>query len=213
MNFLLPHMRRMPSGHRPRRVRRRRSPEARHRLRHDAPGAQAGRSPEAPERPPRIAPNPPVRTSASSSAHSPKPRRSQRACWRIKQLKGHPEWYQGLPSGDLIRTLLERPADATDDLLDARARPPHPEPCWPKSFLRSEFRRRATTNSSPLNPWKSSSQALRALEKRHLDARLRELRLAIADAERRNDEPALGLALQEQLRISRTLRELEAKAS
>jgi DNA primase len=57
--------------------------------------------------------------------------------------------------------------------------------------------------STPLDPLKTIAGALDTLKDRYLDRRLRELRLQIAEAERRSDDAMRLQLLQEKLRLER----------
>ncbi|HXC94137.1 MAG TPA: DNA primase [Edaphobacter sp.] len=115
------------------------------------------------------------------------------------QLSQHPQWYENLPSAALLETLSHGPApanplDAAPDqyghvlLVTALNHPDDP-----------------STNSQSLT--EQVEGALYTLERRQLERRQRELRTLIAEADRRGDHQMLNGLTAERLQIDRKLRE------
>jgi len=118
------------------------------------------------------------------------------------RLSEHPEWYDGLASSAILEALASAPSpanplDAAPDqpsrVLLARALE-HPEPA-----------EGLVTN--PPSPVEQVENALHTLEHRHLQRRQREMRVLIAEAERRGDHEMLTKLVQERLQLDRHLRE------
>lgn len=117
------------------------------------------------------------------------------------RLSEHPEWYDGLPSSPVLEALAlapapENPLDAAPDqpsrVLLARALHHHE----PEGLV-----------SSPPSLSEQVEDALHTLGRRYLERRQREMRILIAEAERRNDQEMLTKLLQERLQLDRLLRE------
>lgn len=117
------------------------------------------------------------------------------------RLSEHPEWYDGLPSSPVLEALAlapapENPLDVAPDqpsrVLLARALHHHE----PEGLV-----------SSPPSLSEQVEDALHTLERRYLERRQREMRILIAEAERRNDQEMLTKLLQERLQLDRRLRE------
>ncbi|HEY0162166.1 MAG TPA: DNA primase [Edaphobacter sp.] len=117
------------------------------------------------------------------------------------RLSEHPEWYDGLPSSAMLETLAaapapENPLDAAPDqssrVLLARALQQH-EPAEGLA-------------TAPPSLGEQVEDALHTLERRHIERRLRELRSLIAEAERRSDTQMLTSLLQEKMQLDRQLR-------
>lgn len=117
------------------------------------------------------------------------------------RLSEHPEWYDGLPSSTVLEALAlapapENPLDAAPDqpsrVLLARALHHHE----PEGLV-----------SSPPSLSEQVEDALHTLQRRYLERRQREMRILIAEAERRNDQEMLTKLLQERLQLDRLLRE------
>jgi DNA primase len=118
------------------------------------------------------------------------------------RLAEHPEWYDGLPSSAILEALSlapapENPLDAAPDqssrVLLARALEHSAEPAdgaTPQASLAEQV-----------------EDALHTLKRRHLERRQRETRTLIAEAERRGDEPMIAKLIQEKLQLDRQLRE------
>jgi DNA primase len=123
-------------------------------------------------------------------------------------LAEHPEWYDGMNAAPLFDALAHAPApgnpldSAPDDatramLAEVLASQPDPDAALP-----------AQRGSPLLDLAAQVEEALRSLEQRHLERRQRELRSAIAEAERRGDHAMVHTLTLEKMRLDRALREL-----
>jgi DNA primase len=63
----------------------------------------------------------------------------------------------------------------------------------------------------PIDPLDEAIKTLSALKAQFLENRQREIRAAIAEAERRGDHAMLDTLLLEKIRVTRSLRELDAE--
>jgi DNA primase len=111
-----------------------------------------------------------------------------------ERLAEHPEWYDGLAAGSLFDALAnggvpDNPLDAAAD-NDARA-------------LLAEVLH--TVHDAKLTP-ADVEGALQTLERRRLERRQRELRGAIAEAERRGDQAMVEQLMVEKMAVDRALR-------
>jgi DNA primase len=114
------------------------------------------------------------------------------------QLIDHPEWYDSLPSAALLESLSNAPA------------PPNPLDAAPDqhSHVILALALQHTDDSANTQPMTEQVEnALHTLEHRHLERRQRELRTIIAEADRRGDEEMLKQLTAEKLNIDRKLRE------
>lgn len=112
------------------------------------------------------------------------------------QLSHHPEWYDSLPSAALLDTLSNAPAPANP--LDAA-------PDQPSHVLLARALEHADSNAQSMT--EQVENALYTLEHRHLERRQREIRTFIAEADRRGDQEMLKKLTAEKLQIDRKLRE------
>jgi DNA primase len=121
----------------------------------------------------------------------------------------HPEWYDGMPAAPLFDALAHGPAP--ENPLDAAAEDesramlaevlnsqPDPEAVLP-----------AQRGSVVQSMYQQVEHALRSLHVRYLERRQRELRSAIADAERRGDAAMVNTLTLEKMRVDRMLREMD----
>jgi DNA primase len=116
-----------------------------------------------------------------------------------EQLSHHPEWYDSLPSAALLESLSHAPAPANP--LDAA-------PDQHSHVLLVTALQHADDSSSNTQPMTEQVEnALHTLEHRHLERRQRELRTFIAEADRRGDQEMLKKLTSEKLQIDRKLRE------
>jgi DNA primase len=119
------------------------------------------------------------------------------------QLADHPEYYENLPSATLLESLAHAPA------------PPNPLDAAPDQQSRALLARTlqdtadpdTTTGNTQLTLTEQVENALHTLAHRHLERRQREIRSSIAEADRRNDQPMLTQLIAEKLKIDRQLRE------
>jgi DNA primase len=105
-----------------------------------------------------------------------------------EQLATHPEWLGDLPTAAVMEALANAPAP--DNPFDAA-----PDETS-RALLASALH--GTGESSAL----TVQGALETLKERYLDRRLREIRMQMAEAERRNDDPMRLRLLQEQIRLN-----------
>jgi DNA primase len=105
-----------------------------------------------------------------------------------EQLATHPEWLGDLPTAAVMEVLVNAPAP--DNPFDAA-----PDETS-RALLASALH--GTGESSAL----TVQGALETLKERYLDRRLREIRMQMAEAERRGDDPMRLRLLQEQIRIN-----------
>jgi DNA primase len=110
----------------------------------------------------------------------------------------HPEWVEGLATGSLLESLAQMPAGVTP--LDAAAN--EHERATVAKVLQEE-----TSEEGDALLLKVHG-ALHTLYKRWIERRRRELRDLIAEAERQGDRAALEMLQNEDLALSRTLRTL-----
>lgn len=120
-----------------------------------------------------------------------------------QELSQHPEWYDGLPSSVILEALVnapvpENPLDAAPDqegrALLARALESGSEP--------------SETGEPQQTMTEQVENALHTLRSRHLERRQREVRTLIAEAERRSDQEMLTRLIVEKMQIDRALRQL-----
>lgn len=119
-----------------------------------------------------------------------------------QELAQHPEWYDSLPSSTVMEALVnaptpDNPLDAAPDqdsrVLLARALEVADEP--------------TDTNAPPQTLSEQVENALHTLRFRHIERRQREVRTLIAEAERRNDQEMLTRLIAEKMQIDRSLRQ------
>jgi DNA primase len=118
-----------------------------------------------------------------------------------EQLIQHPEWYDSLPAAALLESLSNAPA------------PPNPldaAPDQPSRALLAHTLQHAEDPDASSNTQSMIEQvenALHTLEHRQLERRQRELRTLIAEADRRGDHEMLTKLTSEKLQIDRKLRQ------
>ncbi|HZY62449.1 MAG TPA: DNA primase [Edaphobacter sp.] len=121
-----------------------------------------------------------------------------------ERLSQHPEWYENLPSAAVMETLANAPVpanpldaapDAQSRMLLALALQHHEEPGESSSW------------TQPQSLVEQVENALHALESRRLERRQREIRTLIAEADRRGDHAILAQLTAEKLQIDRALRQ------
>ncbi len=126
----------------------------------------------------------------------------------VAGLEEHPEWYEGLASEALFAALVHGPApgnplDAAPDTA-SRALLAEVLASQIDPFAASRTQGHGTQQSTE----EQISNAILALKTRYLERRQRELRTAIAEAERRGDSAAVEALTVEKMKVDRTLREL-----
>ncbi len=125
------------------------------------------------------------------------------------QLAENPAWYDGLAAATLFEILAhtDSPSNPLDAAPDDNARTllagvlrdePHPDP---------------SSRTAPKSPLQQVQDALHHLNRRYLESRQREIRSAIASAEQRSDQPAVAQLFAEKIRIDRLLREHDSTPS
>jgi len=115
-----------------------------------------------------------------------------------RTLAEHPDWYDNLPSATLLESLANAPAPANP--LDAA--PDQPSRALLARALGEESQAATATQSMS----EQVENALHTLEHRQLERRQRELRSLIAEADRRADHEMLARLTTEKLQIDRSLR-------
>jgi len=114
------------------------------------------------------------------------------------ELGGHPEWYAGLPTAELMETLAN--ATAPDNPMDAASDD------GSRKLLAIALHEPSDESRDPLVV--QVKHALLTLQRQCLERRQRELRTAIAAADRAGDQELLRKLMQEKLAVDRALREL-----
>src|SRR3984885_11895644 len=119
-----------------------------------------------------------------------------------EQLAQHPEWYENLPAAAILEPLANAPA------------PPNPPDAAPDQQSRVLLARAlqhaddpASSNTREQPVTEQVENALHTLEHRHLERRQREVRALIAEADRRRDQEMLLQLTAEKLQIDRKLRQ------
>jgi DNA primase len=114
-----------------------------------------------------------------------------------EQLSQHPEWFSDLAMADVLESLSQGPPPANP--LDAA------------TTNESRAQLAAALQDAPEATSRSATQqvedALHSLERRRLERRQRELRAQIAEADRRGDQAMLTTLTTEKLAIDRQLRD------
>ncbi len=126
----------------------------------------------------------------------------------VAGLEEHPEWYEGLAGAPLFDSLVHAPSP--ENPLDAA-----PEPAS-RAMLAEVLASQIDTTTASQMQARGESQsaaeqianALHALQVRYLDRRQRELRAAIAEAERRGDTAMVETLTLEKMKVDRALREV-----
>ncbi len=117
------------------------------------------------------------------------------------QLTQHPEWFDTLPSAAVLEALANAPA------------PPNPLDAAPDQQSRVLLARAlqhdedTSSNSKEQSMTEQVENALHTLERRQLERRQREVRTLLAEADRRGDQDMLLKLTAEKLQIDRNLRQ------
>lgn len=122
-----------------------------------------------------------------------------------EKLAAHPEWYEGLASATLLERLLDNPVEAGASPLDSA-----PDDASRNLLATVLFQAGAVHNGAATGAGQLAemvSHALHTLEHRHLERRQRELRVLIVEADRSGDAAMLNQLTQEKLILDRQLRE------
>jgi len=120
-----------------------------------------------------------------------------------EQLSQHPEWYDTLASASVLEALANAPAPANP--LDAA--PDQPSRVLLAHALESTDETEPS-GGPPQSMTEQVENALHTLQRRHIERRQREVRTLIAEADRRGDQEMLTKLTEEKLQIDRTLRQL-----
>ncbi|MEO6982160.1 MAG: DNA primase, partial [Edaphobacter sp.] len=121
-----------------------------------------------------------------------------------EQLSQHREWYDSFPSAGILEALANAPAPANP--LDAA--PDEPSRLLLARALQYETDPSETSDAHQQSMTEQVENALYTLRRRHLERRQREIRTLIAEADRRGDQEMLAQLTAEKLQIDRTLRQL-----
>ncbi len=115
----------------------------------------------------------------------------------------NPAWYDGAAASTLFETLAH--SDPPSNPLDAA--PDDGSRAMLASVLRDEPETGSSAHAPAQTPLQRVESALHLLERRYLEVRQREIRSAIAAAEGKNDQPALAQLFSEKIRLDRLLRQ------
>jgi DNA primase len=118
------------------------------------------------------------------------------------RLAENPSWYENLPAAALLEALAHAPVPPNP--LDAA--PDQPSRALLAHTLHHELEPNPS-GSPQLTLTEQVENALHTLEHRHMERRQRELRALIAEADRRNDQAMLTQLTAEKLKIDRLLRD------
>lgn len=123
-------------------------------------------------------------------------------------LREHAGWYEGLPSASLFSSLAHAPVpeNPLDSAPDEASRALLAQVL--ASQVDTSTASQAHNRAEPQTMVDQVEHALRRLETRHGEHRQRELRAAIAEAERRGDHVAVEALILEKMKLDRTLRDL-----
>ena len=123
------------------------------------------------------------------------------------ELQQHPEWFEGLPAGPLLESLANAPVPQNP--LDAA--PDDGSRAMLAQVLASQIDTETASQQQSRGEQQSMeeqvSHALHSLAVRQLERRQRELRSGIAEAERRNDQAMVDRLTVEKMKVDKQLRE------
>lgn len=126
----------------------------------------------------------------------------------VRGLEEHPEWYEGMAAAGLIEALVHGPAAGNP--LDAA--PDDASRAMLAEVLASQVDPGTASQMQARGEGQSAAEqvanALHALEIRYLQRRQREMRASIAEAERRGDQSMVETLTVEKIKLDRALREL-----
>jgi DNA primase len=117
-------------------------------------------------------------------------------------LAAHPEWYSELPTAAVIEVLANAPAP--DNPFDAAPDPASRALLAAALHVSSEI---PTTADERKGVVDRVQGALQTLQERYRERRGRELRAAMSEAQRRGDEPMLNRLMQEKIALDRERRQ------
>jgi DNA primase len=118
-----------------------------------------------------------------------------------EQLSHRADWYEGMPAGPVLEALAHGPAPANP--LDA-APDQETRVLLARALMHADD---AAAGESQLSV-QLVTNALHTLERRHIERRQREIRALIAEADRRGDQEMVTRLMSERLALDRRLREL-----
>jgi DNA primase len=121
-----------------------------------------------------------------------------------EQLSQHPGWYDSLPAAGILEALANAPAPANP--LDAA--PDQPSRVLLARALQHGEDPAEAGGANEQSMTEQVENALHTLQRRHLERRQREVRTLIAEADRRGDQAMLTQLTTEKLQIDRNLRQL-----
>jgi DNA primase len=119
----------------------------------------------------------------------------------VEQLSQHPEWYENLPAAAVLEALSNAPAPSNP--LDAA--PDQQSRVLLARALQHEVETPSGTEAQSMT--EQVENALHTLERRQLERRQREVRTMLAEADRRGDQDMLLRLTAEKVQIDRKLRE------
>jgi DNA primase len=122
-----------------------------------------------------------------------------------EQLAQHPEWYENLPSATLLETLANAPVPSNP--LDA-APDQQSRVLLARALQHADDPAETTSGNPQQSLTEQVENALHTLKRRQLERRQREVRTLIAEADRRGDQQMLHQLTTEKIQIDRTLRQL-----
>lgn len=117
-------------------------------------------------------------------------------------LAAHPEWYSELPTAAAIEVLANAPAP--DNPFDAAPDPASRALLAAALHVSSEFPEASAERQSLADRVRG---ALETLQERYRERRSRDLRAAMSEAQRRGDEPMLHRLMQEKIALDRERRQ------
>jgi DNA primase len=120
-----------------------------------------------------------------------------------EQLSNHPEWYDGLPAAPVLEALAHAPVPTNP--LDAA--PDQPTRALLALALQQHDDHADSGSNANQSMTERVENALHTLERRRLERRQREIRSLIAEADRRGDQAMLAQLTAEKLQIDRKLRQ------
>jgi DNA primase len=120
-----------------------------------------------------------------------------------EQLSNHPEWYDGLPAAPVLEALAHAPVPTNP--LDAA--PDQPTRALLALALQQHDDHADSGSNANQSMTERVENALHTLERRRLERRQREIRSLIAGADRRGDQAMLAQLTAEKLQIDRKLRQ------
>ena len=126
----------------------------------------------------------------------------------VAGLEEHPEWYEGMAAGPLIDALVHAPAPGNplDAAPDTQSRAMLAEVLG--SVIDTSSASQMQARGEAQSAQDQIANALQSLATRYLERRQRELRGSISEAERRGDAAMVATLTREKMKVDRSLREL-----